>query len=67
MALVADRTFRVADALIDPDAFDWPKCATCGQAMRLVGMEPDLQHAHISVHTYECICGEVAVGEVTNN
>ena len=67
MALVVDKIFKMADVLTDPDAFDWPRCSTCGQAMRLVGIEPAYQNAHISIHTYECICGEVAVGEVSNN
>lgn len=67
MALVVDKIFKMADALTDPDAFDWPRCATCGQAMRLVGIEPAHKDAHISVHTYECLCGEVAIDEVSNN
>ena len=62
-----DKIFEVADALTDPEAFDWPRCPTCSEAMRLVSIEPGNQDAHISVHTYECTCGAVAVDEVSNN
>ena len=64
---MVDKIFKMADALTDPDAFDWPRCPTCGEAMRLVGIEPTHRNAHISLHTYECTCGAVAVDEVSNN
>ena len=32
--------------------------------MRLVGLEPDLRRRFVSLHTYECRCGEYAVVEV---
>jgi hypothetical protein len=62
-----DKSFVVADALADPEAFDWPICPTCGKAMRLVELEPAHQKAYISILTYECICGVVAVEEMSNN
>jgi hypothetical protein len=64
---VSAKTFEMADALVNPDHFDWPKCVTCGRAMRLVGIEPGYRSDHASVHTYECICGVVAIDEVSNN
>lgn len=67
MALEVDKGFNMADALTDPDAFDWARCPSRRQAMRLVGIEPTYLHAHISLHTYECICGAAAVAEVSNN
>jgi autonomous glycyl radical cofactor GrcA len=66
MALVVDKFSKMDDALSDPEAFDWPTCRTCGKAMRLVGLGP-AQKAYVSVHTYECSCGAVAVDEVSNN
>jgi hypothetical protein len=67
IALVVDKLSKMADALTDPDAFGWPRCPTCSQAMRLVGWEPARRNGYFSVHTYECICGEVAIDEVSNN
>jgi hypothetical protein len=64
---VVDKISKIADAVGDPEAFDWPTCSKCGKAMRLVGVEPAHQNTYISLHTYECICGEVAIDEVSNN
>jgi hypothetical protein len=67
MVSLVDKVFVVADALTDPEAFDWPTCPTCGKAMRLAGLERAHHKAHINVLTYACICGVVAVEEVANN
>ena len=40
MRLVVDKIFKMADALADPDAFEWPKCATCIRYLSFMEFEP---------------------------
>src|SRR5690349_20557782 len=48
----------------DLEALLRPSCPACGKPMRLVGLEPDLTRRFVSLHTYECQCGEYDVVEV---
>jgi hypothetical protein len=52
---------------INLEGLAWPTCTKCDHLMRLVGIEPDLRHSHIHLHTYECVCGELAVVDVLYN
>jgi hypothetical protein len=43
----------------------WPKCDQCGRLMQLVGIESDDANPRASLHTYECVCGEITAVTVT--
>ena len=38
--MVVDKIFKMADALADPDAFEWPKWAACNRYLSLMEFEP---------------------------
>jgi hypothetical protein len=46
---------------VSPEAIWPPKCGTCQQVMRLVGIEQDPDMPQIRFQTFECACGELAV------
>jgi hypothetical protein len=56
-----------ASKAINLESLAWPTCTKCDHLMRLVGTEPDLRHSHIHIHTYACVCGELAVIDVPYN
>ena len=48
-------------AVVNPPALGQPKCQKCDAVMRLIGIERDPDNPRMSLHTFECVCGEFAV------